>query len=315
MLPSTASILRLLVFIPISVINLFLIPVVVPKYNYYGVLSRLTAVSTLIGLPAIVLGPFGPIHAYHHSKPPGFPIPLYGLMSIFDNPNAMGAIAVFGALAAMWEYFFDRSILSLLLFIINSSGVYFSQSRAAILALIAGVTVVGIYCIAGQETLHITTYLGLVSAPTIVLIKFGIIPGPELIQSIDFNNRVELWTAAYHAFLDRPLIGWGIGNVPDAMRPYLAPSFLKGMGPHTSYIRMFAATGIIGGVLYLYIHLRSISCIVPNIKDNSDATEYALVIAGMVIHTFSGISIFGLAITSVVPAIILGYAQLYPDEK
>lgn len=290
--------------------NLIIIPHNISKFLFYGSLARITAIVTLIGLPATIIGPFGPIQAYPVvSNPPGFPAALYGLMSIFNNPNTMGALAVYGALAALWEYFSTNKLFSFVLFMINSFGVYFSKGRAAALAFFAGLTMVGIYRYTNRRTLATVTATGLITAPAMILVKFGIIPGPGIIRNIDFNNRVHLWTAAFQAMLDRPLLGWGIGNVPEVMNSYITHSHLIGFGPHSSYIRMFTATGIVGGLLYLHIYLNSLMRRLKTVTDNAEATEYGLVISVIVIHTFSGISIFGLSLTSVIPAIVLGYAR------
>lgn len=310
--PNASSLVRLVVFIPVFILNYFFVPANISREEFYGTLARLTAVATLVGFPALIVGTVGPIQAnpvIARPKPLGFPIAVPVLMSIFTNQNTMGALAVFGALAALWEYFSFKKLLPLVLLFINSSGVYFTRGRAAALALLAGLTVVGIYHFTDRPTLIAVTVTGLITAPAAILIKFGLLPGPEFIRNVDFSYRVDIWTAAFRAMLERPLFGWGLGNVPEAMTPYITHSRVMGAGPHNSYIRMFAATGIIGGTLYLYIYLKSMSKRLLTVTDNADATEYGMVLGSIILHTFSGLSLFGLALVSAIPAIILGYAQ------
>lgn len=305
-----AGLLRIILFPPVIIFNLFFVPRAISRRIFYGCLSRLTAVVTLIGLPAIITGSFGPIPSYDVvSAPPGLPVELHALTSFFMNPNLMGAVAVFGTLAAIWESFSSRSTISKVLFAINLSGVYLSQSRAAALALLTGLTIIAIYYLTDQGTVAVMSLLGVLSAASFVLVKFSVIPGPDIIQNIGLNNRVELWTAAGQAFIDRPLTGWGIGNVPEAMTPYITSSYLKTTGPHSSYIRMFAATGLIGGVSYILICMKCALNRLWTITHHADATEYGMVIGAFVLHTFGGNTIFGLAAVSVIPAIVLGYAQ------
>jgi len=167
----------------------------------------------------------------------------------------MGVIAVLGTFATLWGLFTNKSILLVFLFFVNLSGVYFSQGRASALALLAGFVLIGTYYVADRTGLIVITISGLVFSPVFLLMTFGLIPGFDLVQNINLNNRIPLWTAAYHAFMDRPLLGWGIGNVPDAMSPYISRPYLEGNDPHSSYIRMFTATGLIGGTVYIYILL------------------------------------------------------------
>ncbi|MFB6185305.1 MAG: O-antigen ligase family protein [Halobacteriaceae archaeon] len=309
------TIIRVILFPVIILVNVFVIPATVSQKTFYGALTRITAISTLVGFPALIVGSIGPIQAYPViQNPPGFPVALPGLISIFGNPNTMGAIAVYGSLAALWEYFSTDSRLALALFFVNASGVYFSQGRAAALALLAGLSMIAVYHFTNRRVLAVVTVAGLVAAPILTLVKFGIIPGPAFVRNVDFNNRIQLWTAAFQAMLERPFFGWGVGNVPEAMTPYITRSYLSGAGPHTSYIRMFAASGVIGGFLYLYIYLKSMSVHLLSVGDNADAAEHGMVIGAIVLHTFSGISLFGIALVSVVPAIILGYAQ-YSDSS
>lgn len=306
--PSSSSIFRLILFTPILIFNLFFVSATISRGTFYSTLARVSSLVILIGFPALVVGSIGPIQIAGESNPPGSPIAVPVIKSVFTNQNAMAPLGVFGALAALWEYFSVRSRFPLVLFFINSVGVYLSQGRAATLALLTGLVIILIYYYTGRSALIAVTVAGVTITPTVLLIKFGVVPGPELIRDVDFSNRVALWTAAFQALLERPLVGWGVGNVPEAMSSHLTQS-LSGAGPHTSYIRMFAATGIVGGLLYLYIYLKSMADRLFSISDNADATEYGMVLGVVVIHTFSGISLFGLALGSVIPTIILGYAQ------
>jgi len=301
--PTPSTLTRFVIFIPLLFLNLVLIPICISQEMFYGTLARITAILTLIGLPTLIVGSVGPIQAYPViSKPLGFPVAIPGLKSIFDNPNTMGAIAVYGTLAALWEYITFKKSYSFALLLINSGGVYFSQGRAAALALLAGLTIVAIYYFTNRRTLVIVTVSGFLAAPAMILIKLGVIPGPGLIRNIDLNNRVHLWTATFRTILDRPLLGWGIGNVSEAMEQYIAHG-----SPHNSFLRMFSATGIIGGAIYFSIYLKAISKSLVSVAVEADVAEYGLVLGVAILHTFSGISLLGLSLRSVISTIILGF--------
>lgn len=308
--PGLSGLPRMLIFPTVILINFFIIPQSIPRETFYGGLSRLTALCVLLGLPAVVLGSFGPIPSYGIiSDPLGLPIEISALTSLFTNPNTMGAIAVFGTLAGIWEYYSTGSLVALFLAIVNISGVYLSQGRAAALALFVALFLLIVFSTAGYRSLVAVSLFGIVSAPILLLIKFGILPGPGFIQGVDFNNRIELWTAAYQAFLDRPLFGWGIGETPRAMISHLDQQRFHGQGPHNSYVRMFVASGVFGGLTYLFICGKCALDRLWTVKTKRNAVEFGMVAAALIFHTFGGNSIFGLAIVSVIPAIILGYAQ------
>lgn len=308
--PSWPIALRIVAFLPLIVINLFVIPNAVPRRVFYGVLSRTSAVFVLLGLPAIVTGSFGPVPSYWVvSPPPGFPIGLHGLTSFFSNPNVMGAFAALGTLASVWEYSNSKSRVAIILTIVNALGVYFSQGRAAALALGVGLTMLFVYHFAGRRGLRWVTVTGGVTAVIAILMAFKIIPGPEIVQTVNLNYRRTLWTAAYRAFLERPIVGWGPGEVPDAMLPYIDRPHVLGAGPHTSYIRMFALGGLVGGSAYLYLCGKCLYSRLITVEEDTTAIEYGMVILVLVLHTFSGSTIFGLQLTSTIPAIVLGYAQ------
>lgn len=309
--PSVGSVVRLIVFPLAIVFNIFIIPANIPRRIFYKSLSRTTALFVLIGFPAIFTGSFGPVPSYSgQSYILGTSVSLHGLTSFFANPNPFGAIAVFGALAALWDFYSFGNNLSRLIFVINSVGVYFTQSRAAILSLAVATMLFIIYHLTNIRYLAISTILGGISAILALSIKFKLVSGPSIIQNIDLNHRTELWTAAYSAWITKPLFGWGIGNVPDSMIPYIRTSILRGYGPHNSYIRIFAASGIVGGITYLYINLKPLWNRLQTATTSENFIEYSMVISVLVIQVFEGNSIFGISAFSVISAIILGYAQL-----
>ncbi|WP_161803750.1 O-antigen ligase family protein [Halolamina sediminis] len=316
MSPSVESVIRIVVF-PLAILfNFFILPANIPRRVFFKSLSQTTALFVLIGFPAIFGGSFGPVPSYSgQSYLLGTSVSLHGLTSFFANPNPFGAIAVFGALAALWEYYSYGGNLPKVIFIINSAGVYFTQSRTAILSLVVATILFAIYRVSNRKYLLIATILGGVSAILGLSIKFKLVPGPSIIQNISLTHRSELWTAAYQAWITKPLIGWGIGNVPDSMIPYIRTSILQGYGPHNSYIRIFAASGIAGGLTYIYINIKPLLNRFRTATTCENFIEYSIVVSVLVIQVFEGNSIFGISAFSVLSAVILGYAQSSTTES
>jgi hypothetical protein len=62
-------------------------------------------------------------------------------------------------------------------------------------------------------------------------------------------HREDTWTAAWHAFQDRPVKGWGFGSFTEIFPMYQTAHFTK--FAHNLVLQMAVDTGIIGGGLFL----------------------------------------------------------------
>lgn len=61
-------------------------------------------------------------------------------------------------------------------------------------------------------------------------------------------HRQETWAAAYQAFRDRPVKGWGLGAMPEIFSRYQIAQFTK--FAHNVVLQMAVDTGIIGAALF-----------------------------------------------------------------
>lgn len=93
------------------------------------------------------------------------------------------------------------------------------------------------------------------------LLAFHIPAIKDRVQSIAHyqsgtDDRIPLWTSAWHMFQDHPVFGIGPGNfsevyvphymLPQAKEPYLVHA-------HNNFIHMLAETGIIGELAFIYL--------------------------------------------------------------
>jgi O-Antigen ligase len=59
------------------------------------------------------------------------------------------------------------------------------------------------------------------------------------------TGRIDLWRASITATRERPLFGWGLGQVIEAIAPWVPPS-LAGLTSHSTWFRMAVETGMPG---------------------------------------------------------------------
>lgn len=71
------------------------------------------------------------------------------------------------------------------------------------------------------------------------------------------SRRDVLWKTSVEYIKSNPVFGAGFGNSPEAIAPLFPDlhSFLKGLSPHNTYLRIAVESGIVGLFLYLFLIL------------------------------------------------------------
>lgn len=293
---------RVFIFIPVSFICLFILPHLIPSDQFLKVISVIAGVVAFVGIPTAIAGEFVPLLEVHR-KEQLFDIEVYVIQSVLHNPNPLGELLFFGIIASLiWPKgsSIRRGLISICVL-----GLVLSQSRAAFLAV--GVSIF-VY-IAGnyieqnkfQQLLLVCFGSGVVG----YLMLLRLIPGPATIEEIYLSGRLNIWHAAIDAAQAQPLIGHGPGDVPTIVGEFSTSSI--GAGVYNSFLRLFVTTGIIGGLCYLYLFVYAI---VHNLKQTQTQQQlilFSIMVGFIVNELFSGNSIFGLSVTSVIAAMILGY--------
>jgi O-antigen ligase len=141
------------------------------------------------------------------------------------------------------------------------------------------------------------------------------------------SGREYLFGAALRALAERPLLGWGVGNVSEAIQRHLGwPQrsgsfagylFQQGIArewasAHNGFLDYLIMTGIVGGLIYLWLILVSVARLwfasYRNLHRRFllSATAGMLVAAQFTTHTVGGIS-FG----SFMFTLLLGMANCW----
>lgn len=331
---SLRAVLHVGAFIVFSGVALFIVPAVIPRERAFKVISILGAASVLISLPAVIWGEIA-VAGYTLSQTVAqrsvFGLNYWAPGSIYDSRNYFRVLVAFGTICAAALFAHQRHQWIGGIFFLNVLGVVLTEGRAAILAVLIAVVLVGTYIRAGPRALANVTLIGIAVTFIGFAIGFSILPGPSMaIQSL-LGQRAYDWLAGYQAFLDRPVLGWGIIEASTVTDAYHPGEFT---GIHTSYLRMFVISGIIGGISYLVLcggtlwltyhaihksaRQRQLNRIRDHLLDTTSNQKqetvsllalYCLLIMSFVFQLFDGATIFGANISSVLWAIIIGYGQ------
>lgn len=310
-MPSLYSVAKTVAFAVFSPVCLFLVPKILDSKNYFHILSRVAAVTVLIGLPTAVSGSYSLLgyqvtpHIWGFNLPVPF-IPnnsIKPITSVMDNPNVLGYLASVGFASSLFRVQKKSKIrLQLIVASINLLGAYLSGSRTALaVSLVVGV-IAAVYYTLGPRIAWITALGTCTSVVYFLALNFELAPGPEALQA-DLRNRKYLWRATVQATEARPVLGFGAGRQSEFIKPFLS-SGKEIHPPHNSYLRMFLTTGLLGGLTYIvltgHVFARSLN--------RSPQPVLTCVVTAIILHQiFAGFSIFGLAFNSVIAAVSFGY--------
>lgn len=305
--PTLGASIRLAAFLLFTSANLFLIPQLVSFRDFLFASSWFSALTVLLGFA----GYFSP------SLLPFTDLSVWGgrlyiwpalapITSIYWNPNALGFLALTGSLSALGLWRLSGSLPAGLL-AVNGIGLAFTNYRTGILALAIALVLYSIFVLAGRELFSVATSMGVVGSVIGLLMLFGVLPAPQFLTEVSLNNRRLLWTAALHAFAEQPVWGYGFGSAKAAIQPFLAGTDQVGTGIHNSYLRMFVALGVSGGLAYLAFVISVVVGSARAAADSCTAGVSVLVVALALVQVFNGLTFTGISLHSTVISIAMGY--------
>jgi O-antigen ligase len=241
--------------------------------QYLRTRRQIWTIIVLICLAGISQAFYGYIQAFFNIGPQAFirdaSLRVYGT---FDQPNPYAGyinipLSIALALTLLGRGWLTR-ILAGLTAILLGIAEYLSQSRGGEMAIAAAlvfivlagmpriltlmrvliIALLGFFeaLLAGWIPLHIFNpvlhFLGLVQIS---------LTQPSS-QDYSTAERLAHWIAGLHMFLDRPVLGVGIGNYADAYPQYFITIFVDPLGhAHNYYINIAAETGFIGLTAYV----------------------------------------------------------------
>jgi O-antigen ligase len=73
----------------------------------------------------------------------------------------------------------------------------------------------------------------------------------EEVEAGTMNGRLQIWTAGVHAFVQRPMLGWGAGSFDRTIVPW----FGRPRAPHNSYLCILVEQGVVGFMVWISMYL------------------------------------------------------------
>jgi len=186
----------------------------------------------------------------------------YGLS---DHPNILGGILAFALiiLASVRGLVGRRSTARWVVFAVGVAVLFLTFSRAGWIAYAVGVAV-ALVMLAVMGDRHAVRRLLLASAgallvcaPLVVAFAPSIaaranVSGPIGAETRSVDERLALAEGAVRIFLDRPLLGIGLGTLPEAM--VVAGTDLDPrQAAHVVFLDAAAETGVVGAACYLVL--------------------------------------------------------------
>ena len=77
----------------------------------------------------------------------------------------------------------------------------------------------------------------------------------EEVEQGTLNGRLQIWTAGVHAFVQKPVLGYGAGGFDSAIVPW----FGRPRAPHNSYLCILVEQGALGFLVWITDVLRRLS--------------------------------------------------------
>jgi O-antigen ligase len=246
--------LRLTTYLQLAVMTLMFISVVDDEPKLVSVLWSMviwTAVASVVGLSAYAMG-LMPMVTGPGENRNGFAMFLViGIIAAFTLGERTGRP---GARLALRVGFLPLFLVALAL----------ALSRAGYICLVVAVTFLW-YRSARSRRMWPAVAMVLVVALTMPFLPEvfwsrakSILPTITR-QEDTFGRRVDIWQVGLTMIKDRPLLGVGVGSFMAAQPSYINGHMeKKAVASHNSYVGVAAETGLIGLLLFLLLHIRSL---------------------------------------------------------
>ena len=297
------SISRVLIFIIMTPILIFIVPLVVDKARFLQITAITSAIFIFVSLPSMFIGEFS-LYIFESTVRGKHPvIGLYRIESISTTTVTSGYIASIGLISSLS---IRISIIRKMIFFICLLGVVLPHSRAAYAAALASIAVILMIRIIGRENVIWWIYMFFMLGMILFLSAMKLIPSPDFINIIDSAGRDEIFQVGIRTFFADPLLGHGPRNLTELVQQY-TDRYSVGAGVYNQFLRMFITTGIVGGMSYLILILIGVLRFRVKHANSDELIIYALFIGIFVNELFTGRTILGLSHSSVIGAITLGY--------
>jgi O-antigen ligase len=137
---------------------------------------------------------------------------------------------------------------------------------------------------------------GLMTTLLLLMGVFELIPSPAWLTDLSLNGRKTLWQETVIAIQETSLLGVGFGNYTTVVND-----------PHNSYLRMFLALGITGGVIYTIIIMRSILQSARQATNLGTLSISLYLVAFWYVQMLNSLTFIGISFHSAFISLLIGY--------
>jgi hypothetical protein len=227
----------------------------------------------------------------------GHPVPLT------DYNRGISYIVLLAFPLIAWLWLSGRQRLAILFFLVLLIPTSLTESRAAKLAMVAGL---GVTVLAALWPLW--TQRGLMLITTLCSFwsygaRFLFTQQPDMVKHLpdSWRARVEIWDYMSYRIDEHPLLGWGLGNsrALDYVHPHGALySFIVNQPaphPHNMLTQLWVELGLPGlalGLLFAYLTLRKINTLPPSLAPFATGAWMAALCLSLVAYNFWSDSLF-----------------------
>ena len=178
---------------------------------------------------------------------------LFGMVMNYGHNMSYFLVLLFGLILMRDKIkHLVNSRFLILVFVINLIGLYFSYTRGAWLAVIAGIPM---YFYKDHKKL----FWGLLSGLIVLGVVGYFVAGKKVVRPESENQRISQWKAALYAFKERPVLGFGYLNFEDhsteIKKRYGVHDQNFGGHAHSNIFEVIGALGIVGIVFYVLWHV------------------------------------------------------------
>jgi len=213
----------------------------------YGIFQHFTGIDIIRGYTNI--WPYGNFH-----RATGF----------FSMPLTYGGVQLVIFILLFPFYFIDKKFLKQKLFLIVLILLFFSIIASYARSAWLGFALTSVFLLSFLPKKYVITLVGTAITGLVaiyfihpdLLFRQGLFSMFDISENAPYNNlvRMKLWESTWAMIKDNWLFGIGYSHFDEIFATYKVPFDYRGLSePHNEYLRVFAVSGIFGGLAFIYL--------------------------------------------------------------
>lgn|GEM_PF-3006535 len=253
---SVAGSFRFLGYLLMALLGYIVFPAAIAGNNhpFWKTLAWIGVISAFLGLWVVVTGRTSFLGLTLQQDDLMSALGLYSTRGPFHEPNIYGFVVTLGMVGLLYRLQDSgRRLVPVLLFLMCAAAVLFSWSRGIYLALAVGLLT---WLLTGSAPSRKVLFAAAAATVGLIVVlsleNIPVLSGLLQIE-IGLSGREVLWPAAMRAIAERPLLGYGLGNLIGPVAAHGGIFNGVAMGAHNSYLDMGVQAGAPLGLAYLLV--------------------------------------------------------------